>query len=211
MPNETDKIIEKHLESLPAYVKDAFAAAKPFEKIRKISAELNLHVDEAEKLEQEVLLIMLGLASPNTFIEETSRTFGLSEENVGKLVDRVSLELFMPIRDAMQKYMEELAESEGAVEISAPQAVAETPLAPPQVTAPTIFHAPLPVPHEDAAVAPAILPTTLPKTVEKPVSAVNPADAVLKAPQSSTPEKVTVGISPAKNTYKVDPYLEPPV
>lgn len=215
MPNETDTIIDEHLKSLPAYVKDAFAATKPFEKIRKISADFNLHIDEAEKLEQEVLLVMLGLGAPGTFIDETSKTFGLSEEDATKLVDRVSLELFVPIRDAMQRYMEELASKEAPEEISAPSAVAELPNIEPKVVAPTIFHAPLPVPHQDTEhILPTqktVLPTTTPKVTEKPILSINPADAILAKPQSSTSEKVVVGISPAKNTYKVDPYLEPPV
>lgn len=215
MPNETDRIIEEHLKSLPVYVRDAFTATKPFEKIRKISADFNLHVDEAEKLEQEVLLVMLGLASPSTFIEETSKTFGLQEENANKLVDRVSLELFVPIRDAMQKYMEELAKEETVQEITAPAVTIEAPQIPPKTTAPTVFHSPLPTPHGNMAVTPpeqrATLPTAGPAVEEKPTSSINPADSVLASPQSSASEKVVVGISPAKNTYKVDPYLEPPV
>ena len=200
MPDETDTLIETHLKALPPYVVEAFRALRPFEKIRIIATDFKLHVDEAERLQNEVLLVMLGLASPDEFIEETSKSFGLSDEDSTTLVDRISADLFMPIRGAMQKYVEELSIKDVPATISTEPSVA-----------PTIYHAPLPVPSQKVPLTPPALPTTPSQSVTKPTLSSNPADAMLTKPQSSTAEKITVGISPAKNTYTVDPYLEPPV
>ena len=217
MPDETDITIEQHLASLPQYVKDAFKAAKPFEKIRQIGVDFKMHLDENEKLEQEVLLVMLGLESPDTFIDDTSKTFGLSDEDSKKLVDRISAELFVPIRDAMQRYMEELAGGEETTEDTKPPAeepvgftltpnpskiASLTPQAP---TAPV-------VPIEKVAVITPITPAGAVQPVAPKLDmTVTPAGDALTKPQISPAQKVDVGISPTKPSYKLDPYLEPPV
>lgn len=215
MPDETDTLIQEHLKSLPDYVREAFTLAKPFEKIRKISADFNLHVDEAEKLEQEVLLVMLGLADPDTFIDETSKTFGLSDEDSIKLVDRVSLDLFMPIRDAMQRYMEELAEKEPQKSAPSVSSVEENAQGPQETAGvPAIFHTPLSTPKSaQTPISPTkeVVPILQTQTKEGQTPAINPVNEMLSKPQSSTVEKITVGISPAKSGYKTDPYLEPPI
>lgn len=217
MPDETDILIQNHIKALPSYVRDAFIAAKPFEKIQSISVDFKLHVDEAERLQSEVLLVMLGLTPPDEFIEKTSKTFGLSDEDSTKLVDRISADLFMPIRDAMQRYIEELAQKDAADTTETAEPALSQPVQPasnaqrivPTVTPEVAPRAPLAAPEAILAPVPPI-PTIVPQTIPTP-STPHPADATLLAPQVSSTEKVVVGISPAKNTYKIDPYLEPPI
>ena len=217
MPDETDITIEQHLASLPQYVKDAFKAAKPFEKIRKIGVDFKMHLDQNEQLEQEVLLVMLGLESPDTFIDETSKTFGLSDEDSKKLVDRISAELFVPIRDAMQRYMEERMGGEEVREDVKPPAeepVGFTLTPNPSKIAALTPEAPMAtvVPIEKVAVVTPITPAAAAQPAAPKLDmTVTPTGDTLIKPQISAAQKIDVGISPAKPSYKVDPYLEPPV
>ena len=227
MPDETDKIIAEHMQVLPVYVKDAFKAAQPFEKIRAIAADFKLHIDQTETLEQEVLLVMLGLESPDTFIDETSKSFDLSEEDSRKLVDRISSELFMPIRDAMQRYAEELAQKNSGEEVvdlspvqqpAADTALRTVPMNSPRgfspltanTSAPTVPQKPVVPPITPISPQPLAHVSTV-SAAPKPIPAPTAVDDMLSKPQVSQTEKVNVGISPAKPSYKVDPYLEPPV
>lgn len=237
MPDETDKLIADHLASLPQYVKDAFKAAQPFEKIRKMVTDFHLHLDEGERLEQEVLLVMLGLSSPDTFIDETSKSFGLSDDDSKKLIDRIGAELFMPIRDAMRRYMEEQeTETSTSAARTLQQKLSGVPVAgaAPQVPAPVIdisprvvMSAPKPavpltlssMPRIEVSATPVTPPsTTIPVLKQSPTPAaivskpsLSGIEDALTKPQAVASEKIDVGISPAKPTYKVDPYLEPPV
>jgi hypothetical protein len=214
MPEEKFKTIQEHIESLPPYVKEGIRSVQPLEKIRVISQDFKLHIDEGERLQNEILSVMLGLTSPDEFIDKTSKTFGLSEEDSKKLVERVGDELFMPIRDVMRKYVEESSRQkeivptpDDAQKLSQPTPTAlaqDTPHNPALV--PTV-----PTKEETAIQAPRATPA-VPTVPATPPPATKAVDDALRAPSAAPAEKMDVGISPAKPSgYKVDPYREPPV
>lgn len=110
--NEYQELIEKRLRELPDYVRDAIGMTKPTEAIARIAAKNKLHVDQTNDLATEVYLVMLGLIDPNEFEANLKSEVKLSQNLVGDVMKDVSEQLFLPIRDAMRRFMGETADNE---------------------------------------------------------------------------------------------------
>lgn len=189
MENPQD-LITKRIQELPQYVRDAIAQAQATTKLRDIAMRHHLRVDQQAVVEREVMLVMLGFTDEASFVKNLMSQAKLTQEGAQSLAQDIGGEIFSHIRAAMQRLQTE------APKTSLP--ATQAPVPPP---APAAVQAPARKPM-------AAVPAMRTATADAHTALAPVADALTEA-RVSPPERVDVGLAPAKPGYKTDPYLEP--
>lgn len=224
MTPDLTKQIAARFEELPEVVQKAIQSADVPKKIQEIGTRHTLHVDQLGTLEDETLMVMMGFVAPDTFAEALASQLQLSPQKAEALAGDISKELFLPIREAMQEFIEqrELLETLSSQKPEAQKAIVNPPYTPPAPTPPP--PAPVaPAPTPSAAPKPAPAPAPTPKPVAPQPTVPMEVHDVLQKPTISTPsaspkaaqdtapvqKPVPEPPKPAPN-YKTDPYREIP-
>jgi len=88
--NETDKLIEEQLKTLPPNLQQAINAV-PWKTIAQDIGKANsLNSEQIESLEQEVMLALYNFENPNDLPENIERETGISEETSYKIATTVA-------------------------------------------------------------------------------------------------------------------------
>jgi hypothetical protein len=189
MENPQD-LITKRIQELPQYVRDAIAEAQATTKLRDITARHHLRVDQQAVVEREVMLVMLGFTDEASFVKNLVSQAKVTEESAQNLAQDIGGEIFSHIRQAMRRLETETGQN---------------------APVPKTAQAPAPVPPQAPAATPKQAePVLAIRTASGDAhAALAPIDSALSGPRLSPPQKVDVGLAPAKPGYKTDPYLEP--
>ncbi len=180
--------IEKRVSELPELARNAIFASDLGTRIRTIGATHHLHIDQMDKLEDEVMLVMLGFTTADEFESHLTSQLNTNPEDARVLAAEIGEKIFLPIRQLMQA-----ATPAPHAPAVAPSSVTKTEIHPADLmlSQKTVTTAPVPPPPPPLVVPKIVGPTTsvatppaIPATVPKP----DPA-----APQP----------------YKADPYREP--
>lgn len=111
----------------------------------ELSKKYNLHVDQAGVLERSFMLMLLGVSSPEEFVDSLTKA-GLPPESVRGLAQDVNEQVFVPLRKAEQ------SGSPSAVRISTPQ---KQPVAAPITLPGSTEPVPVVAPRQAPAIPPA--------------------------------------------------------
>lgn len=136
--------LKKRFQELPRAVQNALTSADIEKNLRTLSESHKLHLDQWEKLENEVLLVLLGFQPAEKLQENIRTVVGVTDEIAAQLANDISGVVFEPVRRALED--ETGPEEEG-------------PDAPAAAEVPQTAHTPAPVP----AVAPATPPPLQPE------------------------------------------------
>lgn len=98
MDNEIKDIIQEQFKTLPKVIQDTILNSKWEEKIRRIVTTNNLHVDQGAAIENLVLITMLGIETPETFVQNAKEYAQVSEEQAYNISAEVEREIFGDIR-----------------------------------------------------------------------------------------------------------------
>ncbi|MBP9711273.1 MAG: hypothetical protein KBD50_03410 [Candidatus Pacebacteria bacterium] len=186
--------ISARMAELPDNVRQAIVSSDLEKKIQTIGGKHRLHLDQMGKLEDETLLVMLGFAEPDEFATNLASQIGIAQSEAQAIAEDLGNEVFLPIRQSMQDFLEEssLLEtlSEATKDVIPPASGVGSPTVP-------VAPKPAPVPPVPSAPAPQSHPSDMmlsQKTVTVPPA---PANTPAAPPQKPT-------------NYKADPYREPP-
>ena len=102
MEIESEKIIEEQVKKLPQEVKDALASENLHNSVVAIGQKHHLHVDQVGLLENEVVLVMMGLVNPVDLPGELVKELAIETTVADSIAGEVSNSIFMPIREAMK-------------------------------------------------------------------------------------------------------------
>lgn len=180
--------VETIVKQLPAPVRSFFASGKTREVTKRILQNYNLHIDQAGAVERAIVLLLLGISSPDEFIETLSKEAHLDDATVSSIVDSVNKEIFVPlqqeVRDESKGQVETSAGKEGT-ETQPPSQPAEhqSEMLPPKAALPQVKPSPATV---SAAVSPR--PQTPPLAPQQPPAQVTTTPPSPKLPQPPTPE-----------------------
>ncbi len=111
---EQDNVQEKikaRMKQLPEEVQKAIAEGKLPEKFDAISKKFNLRIDQSGSLQLETLLVMLGLESPDDFVENLMTEAEMSREIAVSVTNEVNTTILSEIRETLRE-MEEVALAE---------------------------------------------------------------------------------------------------
>jgi hypothetical protein len=190
MDEDIEKQIIERLAELPEDIRMAVESGDIPAHVHDIGAKHALHIDQIGLLEDATMLVMLGFTSPDDFTADIIAHLHIPSKDAGVIADEVSEQLFVPIRESMQKFMEKRSE----------ETLMENPKE-------NYTEAALPV---QAEVEKHELPIPIAPPKPEP-SAMPLVDTILTQKTISTPASSTAQtpvVTP--KTYKTDPYREPP-
>jgi hypothetical protein len=187
MNQDLNQKILQRLQELPPDVRNAIQSADFDAKIQSITSAHKLHLDQAEIVGDETMLLMLGFTAPADFVGQIAAQAKISKEVADGVSRDIGEKLLMPIRESMKKFIESRSPSTSAPVTPPPAATAPAPIKP-------VLPPPTPV-----------APTAAPKP--------HPADELLTQKTVTTSAPATTAKpaqDPAKpQPYKADPYREP--
>ena len=102
----TDTILSEQIRKLPPDVRSAILAVDLDAHLMKIAGKHHLRTDEAGKLANETMLVMVGIEHPNDLVENLARELRLPREAVNMIAADVNEEIFLPIRASLMKLHE---------------------------------------------------------------------------------------------------------
>jgi hypothetical protein len=152
------KQLAERFKQLPKVVQDAITSADIQKRLRELASAHQLHIDEWNTLENEVMLTVMGFERPESLEKNIQKEIGVSTEIAHALATGISQIVFEPIRQELERQLEHPAAKEvvlTGVEAARSQALsgesgtASASAAPPAPTPPT------PAPDTTAVRAPA--------------------------------------------------------
>ncbi|MDO8481897.1 MAG: hypothetical protein Q7S75_02340 [bacterium] len=135
-PEKDDASIEDELKKrflqLPQPLRKAIISADIEDKLHKLSESHKLHLDQWQKLENEVMLALLGFQQVEKLEENIKNEVGVSAEIASALAGDIADTIFLPIREELERELgpaPEKEEGESAVDevrkVSESQAITE--------------------------------------------------------------------------------------
>ncbi len=202
MANDTqidiDKEIEKRFRDLPRVLQEAIVSTDVSKHLRSLADTHKLHVDQWQRLENEVMLTLLGIQEIDTFPADIQDGRGIPAEDAAKLAGDISVEIFEPIRKELERELDHPAAEQKVVsdiEASRSEILGSQKAPPPS----TLVTAAVPTP----TTAPVVLtPQVLPATPPTPA----PETKAVRAPISSS--YTAQAPSHERKSVEGDPYRE---
>lgn len=108
--DETKEILINQFNKLPKDVQDAILSVNLRSKMQFITKKNNLHIDQAEALENETVFVMLGLEHPANLVANIAKNLEVSEEKAAAIAGNINDEIFLKIRESLKKIFEERKE-----------------------------------------------------------------------------------------------------
>ena len=155
MDDLTD-ILRERAKKIPKEVQEAIVSVDRRRRLANIAKNYQLHIDQAGVLDNETVLVMLGLESPDDFVGNITRELGISPAQAQLIANEVNQDIFLPIRESLKQMLEKDAEEEEQEQRDNEQLTTEDQELAPQVPAAA-------VPGTPASFAP-LRPAVLPKT-----------------------------------------------
>ncbi|MDO8517810.1 MAG: hypothetical protein Q7S26_00765 [bacterium] len=109
MEENLEAQIEKRLAELPEDIRAAVLAADLNKHVQEIGTKYQLHIDQQGTLGDEILLAMLGFTELDKLQEHIQTQVGVSGDVANKIVQEVSEQIFLPIRESLVKFGKEQA------------------------------------------------------------------------------------------------------
>lgn len=104
--HEMHELLAEHLAQLPRVVRQAIASADLEKRLRDLATTEKLHIDQWQKLENEVTLTLLGLQPIESLVENIRINVGVSADVARTLAERTNELVFIPIRQELERELE---------------------------------------------------------------------------------------------------------
>lgn len=98
-----EQILGERFEALPPSLKEAILSVDLREELKAVADETELRVDQAGNLENETVLVMMGMEPTEDYADNLARELDISGEKAQNIAEAVNERIFLPIRDAMQQ------------------------------------------------------------------------------------------------------------
>ncbi|MBU6430843.1 hypothetical protein KGQ29_00480 [Patescibacteria group bacterium] len=105
--DNTKEILRTQFNKLPKDIQNAIMSVNLRSKMELIARKNNLHIDQAQILENETVFVMLGLEHPSDLVENIVKNLEISEEKAEAIAKDINNEIFLKIRESLKKIFEE--------------------------------------------------------------------------------------------------------
>ena len=102
---ELDQQIAERFAELPEVVQNAITSADVEKRLRTLADTHKLHLDQWEKLENEVMLSLLGFQNPADLSKNFEKVVGLDAATAETLTKDVNSIVFEPIRAELERQL----------------------------------------------------------------------------------------------------------
>ena len=127
MTQTPQEIIKGQLQKLPQAIRAAILQADIRTLLQSVAKKHDLRIDQAGLLENETMLVMLGLEHPDSFIDNLVRNANVPRGVAAQLATDVNNQIFKEVRHLLVQMHEE--EKTGGTTAPAPHPAAATPAA----------------------------------------------------------------------------------
>ena len=103
---EFEKKLQERLSQLPKVVSDAIASADVEQHLRDLANIYKLHLDQWEKLENEMVLALLGFQRIDKLQENIKNEVQVDDATATALAADISRVVFEPIREELERTLE---------------------------------------------------------------------------------------------------------
>ena len=97
------KVLKEQFDALPKPVQKAIFSSHLEEHLKKLADENKLHLDQWVGLENEVMMVLLGLRSIETLADYIRDETKVPQETAERLAQSISEEVFDPIREELER------------------------------------------------------------------------------------------------------------
>ncbi len=101
--NNSSTILEERFAALPVALQRAIEDADISKHMRALAEKHKLHLDQWVLLENEILLVLLGIAEPEEMTSNIARELSIDKKLAQTIVNDIVDEVFEPIREQMQR------------------------------------------------------------------------------------------------------------
>jgi hypothetical protein len=115
-----DESIKQVMQTLPPVIREYLAKGKYTPVAQGLMSKYSLRIDQGGILERELMLLLMGIETPEEFVQALGEEAKIAPEAVGNIVQDINTQIFIPLREE---------ERRGPVEKLAPKPL--TPSAPP--------------------------------------------------------------------------------
>ena len=99
------KEYQERFAELPKIVQDAITSAQISKGLQKLSEENKLHVDQWDKLENEVMFALLGLTDTADLPQNIAKNVVVADDLANTLAQQISANVFEPIREQLDRQL----------------------------------------------------------------------------------------------------------
>jgi len=200
MPSNTndadfDAKIQERFQQLPKVVQDAITSADIEQHLRQLAERHRLHLDQWERLENEVMLALLGFQPMDDLAKNIGREVSVDPSTAASLATDISAIVFQPVREELERQLQHpdaVAKATTAVEDMRTNVLAN------EASAAVAAAAPEPA----AVIAPAATPLA-PAPIDIPAPAAAPLSTVSPAPSADI-APIAVAPAPAAPAVAID-------
>lgn len=104
--NYSEQILKARFEQLPEGVKEAIIATPWEDKLAQIAGKHRLHIDQADRLDKETIIVMFGLEHPDNLVYNLAKHLEVSEEKAEAIAEDLNNEIFLKIRESLKMVTE---------------------------------------------------------------------------------------------------------
>lgn len=95
--------IEECFNALPDIVQKAIASGQIQEKFQELAKKHNLHLDEWQHVQNQIMLTVLGINNPEELVAKVVAATNIGQEKANALIDDVAITVFKPIREELER------------------------------------------------------------------------------------------------------------
>lgn len=128
MNEETQKIIEDQMATLPPEIKTILADFDWATKANELGAKYQLHIDQIGALQTEILMVLIGIVPPDEFENEIKTHLNLPQEKIPQIVNDANEMIFKPVRQALVDIYDQVLTDEDVAEEGAVAPTINTPV-----------------------------------------------------------------------------------
>ncbi len=90
------------MADVPPQIRDFFASGKVDTIATNLAQKYRLHVDQAAIVEREIILLLLGLETPQEFTQALTEEARLSQQVISGIMQDVNTQIFVPLREQIR-------------------------------------------------------------------------------------------------------------
>lgn len=144
------EIIQERMKELPAPVQRAIRSASVEARLRTLSDEQRLHIDQWQVLENEVMLTLFGFQPLAELAKNIQESVGVDTQTAQTLAAEIERAIFAPVREELERELEhpeakdkELTTTEKAREAISVEHATTQPTTPVAPSVPGVVRAPV--------------------------------------------------------------------
>lgn len=128
-----EESVKQVMQTLPPVIREYLSQGRYTPVARNLMAKYGLRIDQGGVLEREIMLLLMGIENPDEFSKALAEEAKLDQKTINGIVEDINTQIFVPLRDEMQKGSAVVSEATKPVTSQPQQPVASQ--ASPQVAA----------------------------------------------------------------------------